>query len=353
MEELYKDAVALLQQLIALPSFSKEEERTAALLQQWLATAGIPVQRINNNIVARNRFFDPGKPVLLLNSHHDTVRPSKDYTRDPFVPCVEEGRLYGLGSNDAGAALVCLLMTFRHFYEQENLPYNIVWAATAEEEISGQHGITAVLPELGRIDCAVVGEPTGMQMAVAERGLLVIDGVAKGIAGHAARKTGKNAIEEAMKDIAWFHCYSFEQSSDLLGPVTMQVTVIETENKAHNVVPDSCRFTVDIRLNERYGHEEVLAIIRQHTQAAITARSTRLRSSIIPADHPLTLAGKSTGMTCYGSPTLSDKALMPFPALKLGPGDSDRSHTADEFIYLEEIRQGIEQYIALIDALQV
>jgi len=351
MEALYTKAIDLLQQLIAVPSFSKEEQDTAQVLQQWFAQEDIPVQRIGNNIVARNVYFDPEKPVLLLNSHHDTVRPAKGYSRDPFMPAIEEGKLFGLGSNDAGGPLVSLIAAFLHFYHRRDLAYNLVLAATAEEEISGADGITQVLPELGKVDCAIVGEPTLMQMAVAERGLLVVDAVVKGISGHAARREGRNAIDEAIKDIAWLHTYAFERSSDLLGPVTMQVTVIGTDNKAHNVVPDSCRFTVDIRLNELYTHAEVLELIRKHIASDITARSMRLRSTMIPADHPLVQAGSKLDMRCYGSPTLSDKALMPFPALKLGPGDSARSHTADEFIYLGEIRAGITQYIALIESL--
>lgn len=349
---LYDEAVALLQQLIAIPSFSKEEADTAALLLSWLEQHGIAVQREGNNVFAKNMHFDADKPTLLLNSHHDTVKPAPGFTLDPFGALIQNDKLFGLGSNDAGASLVCLAAAFVHFYTRQDLPYNLVLALTAEEEISGMNGITSLLPVLGAIDCALVGEPTQMQMAVAERGLLVIDVVAKGQAGHAARNEGINAIYVAMQAINWFKNYAFPEISPLLGPVSMNVTSIATENKAHNVVPDTCSFVVDIRINECYTHEAVLEIIRQHMPCAVQPRSTRLRSSVIAQDHPLVQAGLDLGMHAYGSPTLSDKALMPFPALKIGPGDSARSHTADEFIYLHEIKTGIAQYIALIGSLK-
>lgn len=348
----YEKAVALLQQLIATPSFSREEEATAGLLYKWFGQEGIVCQRSGHNIYAQNLYFDPGKPTLLLNSHHDTVKPAAGYTVDPFGALIQDGRLYGLGSNDAGASLVCLAAAFTHFYAEQDLPYNLIIALTAEEEISGFNGIAALLPELGKIDCALVGEPTQMQMAVAERGLLVLDITAQGQAGHAARNEGVNAIYEAMRAITWLQQYNFPKVSELLGPVSMQVTSIGTENKAHNVVPDTCSFVADIRINELYSHEEVLETIRQHIPCTVEARSMRLRSSVIAPDHPLVQAGRALGMNSYGSPTLSDKALMSFPALKIGPGDSARSHTADEFIDLHEIKTGIELYIALIDRLQ-
>jgi acetylornithine deacetylase len=351
-EYLYPKAIDLLKQLIAIPSFSKEEQGTAYLLQQWFRKKDIIVQRTGNNIWVKNRFYNEGRPTLLLNSHHDTVRPAKGYTRDPFTAEISEGKLYGLGSNDAGASLVSLAVVFLHFYQEETLPYNLVFAATAEEEISGANGIAALLPLLGAVDCAIVGEPTNMQMAVAERGLMVIDAETRGVSGHAARGEGVNAIYKAMQDIAWIQSHTFEKCSPFLGPVSMQATAIETANKAHNVVPDSCRYTIDVRLNECYAHEEVLDIIRQNVHATITPRSTRLRSTLIDGEHPLVKAGAATGMSSYGSPTLSDKALIPFPALKLGPGESARSHTADEFVYTAEIQEGIDQYISLIVALQ-
>lgn len=344
----FKEALSVLSELIRLPSFSKEEWQTASFLTKFLFDKGVEVTRVGNNVVALNKHVNAAKPTLLLNSHHDTVKPNIAYTRDPFYPLLEDGRLYGLGSNDAGGCLVSLLMTFLHFYGRDELPFNLAFAATAEEEISGPNGIQTALSYLPVIDFAIVGEPTQMQMAVAERGLLVLDCKAMGQAGHAAREEGVNAVYKAMMDIEWFYCYRFDKVSDLLGPVKMSVTSIETENKAHNVVPAECRFIVDVRVNELYTPEEILDTISSNVQSDVKARSTRLRSSMIPLDHPLVKAGLSIGKTYYGSPTTSDKALMPFPALKMGPGDSARSHTADEFIYAEEIKNGISGYIELL-----
>ncbi|MER3499087.1 MAG: acetylornithine deacetylase [Chitinophagaceae bacterium] len=343
-----EDAINLLKQLIATPSFSKEEEKTASLIESFLLQHGVEAKKHLNNVWATNKNFDPAKPTILLNSHHDTVKPNAQYTRDPFKADIENGKLYGLGSNDAGGALVALIGCFLYFYTEKNLKYNFVLAATAEEEISGNNGIECLLPLLPNIDSAIVGEPTQIQMAIAERGLMVLDCIAKGKAGHAARNEGENAIDKAVTDIEWFQHFQFEQKSELLGPVKMTVTVIETENKAHNIVPAECHFVVDVRVNELYSFEEVLAIIQQNVQSEIKARSTRLKSSMIPLDHPLVKAGLELGRNYYGSPTSSDKALMPFPALKLGPGDSARSHTADEFIFVEEIYHGIELYIQLL-----
>lgn len=347
-ETLQLEAITVLSELIKLPSFSKDEWQTASYLTKFLFDKGVQVTRTGNNVLALNKHFDTAKPTLLLNSHHDTVKPNSAYTKDPFLPQVEDGKLYGLGSNDAGGCLVSLLMTFLHFYNDKSLPYNLAFAATAEEEISGVNGIQSALPYLPKIDCAIVGEPTLMQMAVAERGLMVLDCKALGIAGHAARNEGENAIYKAMMDIEWFYCYHFDRVSDLLGPVKMSVTSIETGNKAHNVVPAECKFIVDVRVNELYTSEEVLEIIKSKVQSEVTARSTRLRSSMISLDHPLVKAGLDMGKNYYGSPTTSDKALMPFPALKMGPGDSARSHTADEFIYVDEIKQGICAYVQLL-----
>jgi acetylornithine deacetylase len=349
---LYQKALELLKQLIAIPSFSKEEEGTASLIEQWFQQNDIRCERQGNNVYARNCYFDAAKPTYLLNSHHDTVKPAKGYTFNPFEPIVQNGKLFGLGSNDAGGPLVALMAAFLHFYREENLPFNLILAATAEEEISGVNGISSLLAALGTVDAAIVGEPTLMQMAVAERGLMVVDAVSTGVSGHAARNEGVNAIYNALHDIAWIRAYQFEKISPFLGSVSMNVTVIETENKAHNVVPDTCKFTIDIRLNELYTHEEVLEILKQHLQSGIVARSTRLKSSMIESSHPLVQSGVKLGLTSYGSPTLSDKALMSFPALKIGPGDSARSHTADEFILLDEIRDGIEKYIALLQGLK-
>ncbi|MGQ0740105.1 MAG: M20 family metallo-hydrolase [Bacteroidota bacterium] len=346
---LQSEAIDLLKKLIATPSFSKEEDNSSAFIKNFLKQNGVEAEQYLYNIRARNKYFDAEKPTILLNSHHDTVKPNKGYTLDPFSPIEKDGKLFGLGSNDAGGSLVSLIAAFLYFYEKENLKYNILLAATAEEEISGHNGIEALLPQLGKIDCALVGEPTQMQMAVAEKGLMVLDCVATGRAGHAAREEGDNALYKALKDIEWFRSYRFAKVSDLLGPVKMSVTVIETDNKAHNVVPAQCKFVVDCRANELYSFEEILDMIKSNVSCEVTPRSTRLRSSSIALDHRLVAAGLKHGRICYGSPTTSDKALMPFPALKMGPGDSARSHTADEYIYVDEIKEGIELYIKLLN----
>lgn len=340
--------ISLLRQLISTPSFSREEDNTAAILEDFLQKNGVETSRLKNNVWARNLHFDPAKPTVLLNSHHDTVKPNRGYTRDPFAADVVDGQLFGLGSNDAGGALVSLLAAFLHFFERESLPFNLVYAATAEEEISGKNGVELLLPELGKIDCAIVGEPTQMQLAIAEKGLLVLDCVAAGRSGHAAREEGDNAIYNTLADIEWFRTYRFPAVSEFLGPVKMSVTVIQAGSQ-HNVVPDECRFTVDVRVNECYTFEQVLAVIRANVRCSVEPRSLRMRSSIIPPEHPLVQAGLALGRTCYGSPTTSDKALMPFPALKMGPGDSARSHTADEFIFLTEIEGGIGLYVRLLE----
>jgi acetylornithine deacetylase len=346
---LQAEAISLLRQLIVLPSFSKEEEKTADLIAGYLHSKNIPAERLQNNIWAKNKYFDAGKPTLLLNSHHDTVKPNKAYTLDPFSPIEKDGKLFGLGSNDAGGPLVSLIATFIYFYDRPGLSYNIVLAVTAEEEISGHNGIELLLPALGRIDWGIVGEPTQLQLAVAEKGLLVLDCITYGKAGHAAREEGENAIYKAIPDMEWFRTYRFPRVSELLGPVKMSVTVIQTDNKAHNVVPSQCHFVVDVRVNELYTFEEILAIIRGAVSCEVNPRSLRMRSSSISPDHPVVQSGLRAGRKCYGSPTTSDKALMPFPTLKTGPGDSARSHTADEYIFLEEIKEGIESYIQLID----
>jgi acetylornithine deacetylase len=341
-------AIDLLKKLIATPSFSKEEDKTADIIQEFFSAREIKIERFLNNIWARNKYFDESKPTILLNSHHDTVKPNKGYSLDPFSPIEKENKLFGLGSNDAGGALVSLIATFLYFHDAKDLKFNILLAATAEEEISGKNGVEVLLPLLGKIDCGIVGEPTQMQMAVAERGLLVLDCIAEGKAGHAAREEGENAIYKAIKDIEWFKSYKFSKVSDLLGPVKMSVTSIETENKQHNITPSQCSFVTDIRVNELYTIEEVLKTIQENMQCKVQPRSTRLRSTSIALDHPMIKAGIALGRTYYGSPTTSDKALMPFPTLKIGPGDSARSHIADEFIYLDEIKEGIELYIKLL-----
>lgn len=345
---LYNDAVALLKQLIATPSFSKEEDKTAAIIEQFFKARNIPANRLLNNVWAVNKYFDQSKPTILLNSHHDTVKPNPQYSKDPFDPVVEEGRLYGLGSTDAGGCLVSLIATFVHFYEKEDLKYNLVIAATAEEEISGANGIESVLPSLPPVEFAIVGEPTQTNLAIAEKGLLVLDCVAQGKAGHAAREEGVNAIYKAMQDIEWFKTYRFPKISETLGAIKMSVTSINTENKAHNMVPALCSFVVDMRVTDAYTHEEILETIKQHVQSGVMPRSMRLRSSKIDGNHPLVQAGIKLGKKTYGSPTTSDAALINAPVLKCGPGDSARSHTADEFIYLNEIKEGIETYINIL-----
>lgn len=349
IQKLQGDAIDLLKKLIATPSFSREEDKTSEILELFFQEKNIPVHKHLYNVWAKNKFFDPSKPTLLLNSHHDTVKPNSQYSRNPFKPDIEDGKLYGLGSNDAGGCLVSLIAAFLYFYEKENLKYNLILAASAEEEISGVNGIEVLLQQLGTVDCAIVGEPTQMQMAIAERGLMVLDCIAKGKAGHAARKEGDNAIYKAIKDINWFTTYKFPKVSELLGPVNMDVTVIETDNKAHNVVPAQCKYVADVRVNELYSFEEIMKVIKENTLSEVNARSFRLRSTSIALDHPLVKAGLSLGRSYYGSPTTSDKALMTFPALKMGPGDSGRSHSADEYIYVDEIKEGIELYIQILE----
>lgn len=350
VESLAENAILLLKKLIATPSFSKEEEETAEIIETFLESKSVITHSYLNNIYAKNKYFDDSKPTILLNSHHDTVRPNKAYTLDPFTPIEKDGKLYGLGSNDAGGCLVSLISTFIHFYDKKDLPYNLIIAATAEEEISGHNGVEILLPRLPKIDFGIVGEPTLLNMAIAEKGLLVLDCTTHGRAGHAAREEGDNAIYKALKDIEWFSTYRYDKVSPLLGPMKMSVTIINAGSQ-HNVVPHECKFTVDVRVNELYTFEEVLGIIRENVQCDVQPRSSRLRSTSIPIEHPLIQAGIALGRSYYGSPTTSDKALMNFPTLKMGPGDSARSHTADEFIYIDEIRGGIEMYIKLLEGI--
>ena len=345
---LYQQAVQLLQQLIATPSFSREENRTADLIEQFLHTHSIRPERKLNNLWARNKHFDAAKPTILLNSHHDTVKPNSGYTRDPFDAITEDGKLYGLGSNDAGGCLVSLIATFLYFYEREDLKYNFCLAATAEEEISGVNGLELVIPDLGQLDFAIVGEPTLMQLAIAEKGLMVLDCTSHGKAGHAAREEGDNAIYRAMKDIEWFRTFRFPKESEMFGPVKMSVTIINAGSQ-HNVVPASCTFTVDVRVTDAYRNEEVLKIIHQHVDCEVKPRSVRLKPSSIDKSHPIVQAGLALGRTTYGSPTTSDQSLLDIQSIKVGPGDSARSHMADEYIYLEEIREGIELYVKMLE----
>lgn len=343
------EAVELLKQLITIPSFSREENKTADLIQDFFKKKNIPTERHGNNVWAKSLSFDERKPTLLLNSHHDTVKPNPGYTRDPFKPTVEDGKLYGLGSNDAGGPLVSLIATFLHFYSKD-IKYNLVFAASAEEEISGVNGIESIWSLLPKIDCAIVGEPTLTDIAIAEKGLMVLDCVSKGKAGHAAREEGVNAIYEALEDIEWFRTYSFPKVSEALGKVKMSVTVISA-GQAHNQVPPECKFTVDVRVTDAYTLEEVLEVVRQHVKSAVVPRSLRLRPSGIANNHPLVVSSGKLGRKMYGSPTTSDQALIPAPSIKVGPGDSARSHSADEFIYLDEIDKGIKTYITIIEGL--
>lgn len=346
-QRLHDIAIELLKQLIATPSFSREEDKTAELLISFFQQQGITTHRKGNNVWAVNQHFDTSKPSILLNSHHDTVKPNPGYTRDPFAPTIEDGKLYGLGSNDAGGPLVSLIATFLNFHDRKDLTYNIVFVASAEEEISGTNGIELIWSELPAIDFAIVGEPTLTDIAIAEKGLLVLDCVSKGKAGHAAREEGINAIYEALKDIKWFRNYRFPKISSSLGEIKMSVTVINA-GQAHNQVPADCKFTVDIRVTDAYTLEEVLETVKQNVTCSVNARSLRLKSSGVSENHPVVRAGRKIGKKLYGSPTTSDQALIPVPSIKMGPGDSARSHSADEFIYTKEIEEGINSYISLL-----
>ena len=345
---LYKNAVTLLKQMIATPSFSKEEDQTASLLCKFIGENKIAHSRSGNNVWALNQYFNKNIPTILLNSHHDTVKPNPAYTRNPFMAEEEDGKLFGLGSNDAGGCVVSLLAAFVYFYNRQDLKYNLAIALTAEEEISGRNGIESILSELPEIDFAIVGEPTLTEMAIAEKGLMVLDCVAHGIAGHAAREEGDNAIYKAIKDIEWFRTFRFSKVSETLGPVKMNVTMIKA-GEQHNVVPATCNFTVDVRVTDAYKNEEIVELIQQHIDSEIIPRSLRLRSSSINKDHPIVKAAVKLDKKLYGSPTTSDQALIPAPSVKVGPGDSARSHSADEFIYLREIQKGIETYIGLLE----
>jgi acetylornithine deacetylase len=351
-DKLKKDALELLKGLIRIESFSKQEDKTANLINQFLEDRGIKTHRMKNNVWAFNKNYDPKKPTILLNSHHDTVKPNPGYTNDPYDPMEKDGKLFGLGSNDAGGCLVSLISTFFYFYEEKNLKYNFVIAATAEEEISGFDGLELVYPELGPIDFAIVGEPTLMDIAVAEKGLMVLDCTAKGKAGHAAREEGDNAIYKAIKDIEWIRNYRFEKVSPHLGPMKMSVTIINAGYQ-HNVVPETCNFTIDVRITEMYKNEDVLKIIEDNIQSEVKPRSVRLRPSFIDPNHALVHAAVKHGAKTYGSPTTSDQALIPVPSVKMGPGNSSRSHTANEFIWLSEIQEGIDKYIAVLSELVV
>jgi len=342
------ESAKLLMRLIAAPSLSRQEEATAAILLQYLSDAGVSPQRMGNNVVVQSAAHCRNKPNLLLCSHHDTVKPVSGYSRDPYTPVLEAGRLYGLGSNDAGGALVCLIEVFLRLHRSD-LPYNLILALCAEEEISGTEGLAMVLPQLPPIDAAIVGEPTGMQAAIGERGLMVLDGEAVGVSGHAARGEGVNAIYRAMEDINILRNFSFEKSSPLMGKVHLQVTQIEGGSQ-HNVVPDRCRFVVDVRSTDSYSNQEIHQLLQCSVQSTLTPRSLRHAASATPTDSPLMEAVRKVGMSTYISPTTSDWIHLHCPAVKIGPGDSGRSHTADEYILLSELEEGVVGYVELLAA---
>ena len=346
-EEYVKDAVGLLSQLIATPSTSRNEKDAADIMEQTLRDYGFTPHREANNVWVIDPHFDEHKPTLLLNAHIDTVKPVDSWKRDPFAPTIEGDTLYGLGSNDCGGGLCSLLQIFRMLTEKEQ-SYNLIYLASAEEEVSGKDGISRVLPLLPKIDLAIVGEPTGMQPAVAEKGLMVLDVIAHGKSGHAARNEGVNAIYEALDDMRWIRDYKFEKVSPFLGPTKMTLTVVNAGTQ-HNVIPDTCTMLVDIRTNEFYDNEELYHFICQHLKSEVKAHSFRLKSSRIDPEHPLIKKCVAMGMKPFGSPTLSDQALMHFPSFKLGPGESSRSHSADEFIKISEIADAIAKYKELLD----
>jgi len=346
---LLSEAVALLSSLIRIPSVSRDEAAAADFLEKYLIEKGAAPQRHHNNIICVGTQCTPPRPTLLLNAHIDTVKPASSWSLDPYEPVREGDRLYGLGSNDCGGGLVTLLLTFLALKDRTDLPWQLVFLASAEEEVSGHNGLEAALPLLPAIDAAIVGEPTGLQPAICEKGLMVLDCTAHGKSGHAARAEGVNAIYEALNDIQWFRTFHFPHTSPLLGDVKMSVTMIEAGTQ-HNVVPDACRFVVDVRSNENYSNEALLSEIKRHVRSEVKARSTRLASSQISPQHPLIQTLVSWGYKPYGSPTLSDQALMPFPSFKLGPGESARSHTANEFITLPELAAALKLYPALICA---
>ncbi|RNC92608.1 MAG: M20/M25/M40 family metallo-hydrolase [Allomuricauda sp.] len=345
---LAEETLALLQQLISIPSFSEEEDETAEAIATWLEKFGVETKRQYNNIYAFNKHYDESKPNLLLNSHHDTVKPNSGYTKDPFNPHIEDGKLYGLGSNDAGGALCSLLATFVHFYDREDLSYNIIMSATAEEEDAGDKSISALLPILPPIDVAIVGEPTEMQLAIAEKGLVVFEGKVSGTPSHAAHPNDNNAIYNTIKVLDWFKNYRFEKVSDVLGPVKMTVTQIKAGSQ-HNVVPADVELVIDTRVNDCYTNEEINEILQKEAPCQLTPRSLNLSSSSIPIEHPLVQSGIALGRETYGSPTLSDQAELSCMSLKLGPGHSPRSHSADEFIYVHEVKEAVGLYIDILE----
>ncbi len=344
---LYDDGVQLLTQLIEIPSYSREESSTAEVIEEFFTAREIEVHKSGNNIWAFAAPFDKNKPTIWLNSHHDTVKPNDGYTKDPFQAIIEDGKLFGLGSNDAGGPLVSMMAAFAHFYDQE-LPFNLIMIASAEEEISGKNGIAAVIDQLPPCELAIVGEPTLMDMAIAEKGLMVIDAKVIGKAGHAAREEGINSIYLALDDLQKIRDFEFQKVSQFLGKTKVSATVIHS-GQQHNVVPDLCEFVLDVRVTDAYSLEEALEELKSSLDAELTPRSMRLQSSHVPEGHLILKVGEQLGLKTYGSPTLSDQALIPYPSVKIGPGDSARSHSADEYIYLNEIQQGIEGYIKILE----
>ena len=349
IEKLTTRAIALLKQLIETQSFSSEEGPTAAHIVQWFKQQDIPFHRTQHNVWSTNKHFDESKPTLLLNSHHDTVKPNNGYTKDPFKAIVEDGKLYGLGSNDAGGCLVSLLATYAYFYNREDLNFNLVIVASAEEESSGPNGLNSMLSVIPKVDVAIVGEPTLMHLAVAEKGLVVFDAVVTGTPSHAAHPNLDNAIYNTIPVLEWFKNYTFSKTSEALGEVKLTVTQINA-GKQHNAVPADVKLVVDVRVNDKYSNQEIVDILQKEAPCdSIIPRGIKLNSSSIPIDHPLVIAGIEIGRSTYGSPTLSDQAVLSCPSLKLGPGDSTRSHSADEFVYINEIEEGIKIYIELLE----
>lgn len=348
MQALPRPYLELLKTLIRIPSFSGEEAETADVLEHFFKERKWNTFRKGNNIWTTGMRGSSDKPVVLLNAHHDTVRPNSAYSRDPFDPVQIDGKLYGLGSNDDGGPLVCLIAAFEHLMNAP-LPFQLILLASAEEENSGPGGIELALKELPEPAFALVGEPTSLQFAAAEKGLMVLDIYTTGVAGHAARDSGRNAIYEALPVIDWMRSHPFTRRSDLLGPVHMTVTQISAGIR-HNQIPEACHIVADVRSNELYTNEELLAGIREAMPEGVRveARSTRLKPSGLPSEHLASRTARALGLTTFGSPTLSDQALLTCPSAKMGPGRSERSHTADEFILIDELAQGWNLYINFI-----